>query len=476
MKKKHVFNKVILIGYALNLILCFICSIFYFHPIYEHVGWENRAYKWLSSGETMEEEILGRLLCMIYSYILAMLLLYLMWYWIVRLFKLWNECKSKRIYVLLFLILSFLGILTIIGLYPTPVSDPPDTAWNYVYAREFLPMYWHGFLTNVVHCACMIIFPHPVAMSIIPFLLGITGLCYILYQSVIKNCKHELLCIFIFFIFLLSMPETVQVFIYAGRNYHYALLSVCTLGIFLVDYMNNVIITKAKILWLSFLICFLACWRGEGIAYLVAFPFMLYGAYYQKNTKISLKKIFKSSFFIVGIFLLLRIPDMYGSEKYQGDDYIIINLPGPLSAVWANNPNTNYKSYEKDMEHINTVININYIIKYADMGSQNYNWDNLRISRQSDAGENGKAFIYAAYDILFHNLNTFLKYQFNVFAKSLGVSSFFKLNTGPVELYVQQGIIKDNYDKVMDYTVWHLRQVPCRDFPPNHQHSHLAIQ
>ncbi|MBR3225728.1 MAG: hypothetical protein IKF78_10465 [Atopobiaceae bacterium] len=433
LKKYYVENRLLGTICFLHFAISTILSSLFFCPIMEHVGFENTAYKWIFSGATMEHDYFAKLSCAVCSYILAAIFIYVLWKRAFNMAAMWKFRSDRRPYIVSFVVLALVGVIVLLGLYPSIITIPPDTTYNYVYAREFMPMYWHGFFTNVVHCACMIVFPHPLSMAIVPYLIGFFGLCHIVYKAAIEHCRRGLLWASIFAMFLLLMPETIQVLMYAGRNYQYALLSVYTLSLFLIDYMDRVKLTWTKFLGRTALVCFMACWRTEGIVYLAVYPFILYSIYYSNINILSKKTMLKGLTILLGIFFLFTLLDKYGSEKYQGLDYMIINVPGPLAAVWTNNPDTDYRGYQEDLEALNRVTPIDYIMKYGEMGTQNFNWDQLRISRQSNAGNNGAGFVNAAYSILLHNYNIFIKYQFNNFAISNGLAPLFQLKNCPGE-------------------------------------------
>lgn len=445
-------NRKLLIVSIVHFAISVLFSLSSFHPIMDHTGYENVAYQWLSTGSSMEYDTISKVLCVLYSFLLALLIVYCIWKGIFRLWSLWKNKEINRFYLIIYFALVLAGLFTILALYPKTLVAPPDTAYNYVYAKAWMPMYWHGFLTNVIHCASMIVFSHPVAMSIIPYVLGISAVCHIIYKAVVQRYRLGIIAGAVFAILIWWLPETIQVFLYAGRNYIYALLSVSTLTLFLLDKMDNKPLTWKRFLVLTFLICFLACWRGEGIGYLAAFPFLLYSTYYQKGIlKKHKRDIVKGFILALAVFSFLSIPDRYGRKKYQGYDYYIINLPGPLSAVWANNPNEEYEGYEEDLRRIEAVIPREYIVKYGDEGSINYNWEHLRTTRQSDAGENGKRFVIASYRFLLHNYKTFIKYQINISARSHGLKPFFDLNPVNKEPFEMSDDVKLWRDRLLAY-------------------------
>ena len=448
-------DKCYLIFIAIHCLISFVLSRAFFMPIKDYVGSENIAYKFYFTGSSLSNDIVVRPLCWIYSHILAIIFIVLFWKWIFYIYNIWKENKENRKYVIILLSLAAIGILTIIGLYPGTILSSPDTAYNYVYAKEWLPMYWHGFLTNIVHCASMIFFVHPIALSIVPFLFSINIVFYFTYHTIVKySRKNKILNSFIWGAFLLLMPETIQALTYAGRNYVYVTLSLAFFGTILKDNLEKKKLTKEKFVFLCILVSVFATWRTEGIISIVFFPLILYFTYF-KNRKVTTRKVYVAKGFLLfsGIYFIFLLPSKYGTEKYQGYDYFIINTPAPLSAVWASSDaDLDYVGYETDLEKITDVCPKEYFDRYGEMATQYYNWDNARLSRQSNAGDAGKDFILGAYNILLHNWKIYLKYQFNVYFQSVGYGEMFNLQTPQIEPWSPADAkSQEFYAFVMDY-------------------------
>ena len=186
-------NRWLLLLAMLHLVISLIYSKDFFVPIKKNVGSENIAYTYLMFGETLQKDILSRLLCWTYSHLLGIVFIVVFWSSVLSTINVWKTCKESRIYIKILAVLIVCGVFLIIGLYPTTITYAPDTAYNYVYAREWLPMYWHGFLTNVVHCACLLFFPHPISLSVVPFLLAIIIFYYFTVQFVVKySIKNQI--------------------------------------------------------------------------------------------------------------------------------------------------------------------------------------------------------------------------------------------------------------------------------------------
>jgi len=226
------------------------------------------------------------------------------------------------------------------------------------------------------------------------------------------------------------MPETIQILTFAGRNYMFPILAMSIFGVLLVDEAKGNPLSKEKFFLLTILIACFATWRSEGILIIPFLPFMVYFTYFNgKRLKeiFELSKVLKGTLIFVLIFLVFYLPGKYGAEKYQGKDYFIINLPGPLAAVWLDEEaNLDYSGYATDEEKVTSVVPKDYILKYGETATSAYNIDCVRFSRQTAAGEAGDDFVTGAYSILLHNWQIYLKYEFNNFFKSLGCKELFE--------------------------------------------------
>ena len=441
-KTNHGSTQIILFLSILHFMASLFWSRSFFKSIRQNCGVENVAYKWLSTGRTLAEDQIARTMCRIYSFILAFILIIIMWTFVIGVFDAWKNRKIERRYIIIYLLLIVLGVGLIIGIYPRTIVEATDTTWNYTYAKEWLPIYWHGYLTNVIHCACMIIFPHPIAMSIIPYFWGITEMYYFTYMVFVRiksktEVKNELYNIWIWIVFLLLAPESLLILTYAGRNYMYALVSVGYIGCLLKDYLLNHNLTWPKFILLAALVVILGTWRSEGVIYLVFFPILLYMVYwYKKKSFHEVKRLvlMKGIMLLAGLYFIMVMPGKYGVEKYQGDDYAIVNTPAPLAAVYHDkNADVSYVGAVNDWKTIFSVIPEEYISKYGKLSEFYYEFDQLNSPRQAHAGVAGKKYIVAAYRILLHNTDIYLKNQLYFYTESIGLGNILHYQEPKIE-------------------------------------------
>lgn len=117
-------------------------------------------------------------MCYSYSHAVAILLIVAFWNWV---FWIANNFKHLTRLFILYLVIIVCGVGWICISWPIPVKLFSDNLYNYVYCKEWLPMYWHGFFTNVFHCACMLVFSFDISLSIVPLLIGINSIAFVFY-------------------------------------------------------------------------------------------------------------------------------------------------------------------------------------------------------------------------------------------------------------------------------------------------------
>ncbi|MBQ1850665.1 MAG: hypothetical protein II139_09890, partial [Lachnospiraceae bacterium] len=89
-----------------------------------------------------------------------------------------RKFKTDRT-VRLFTILFFVGLLLRIFLWPNGFIHSYDNYVTYSYAIHLYPEYWHSAYTSVVYCACIMVLPHPIAVSLFQWLFFVVDLGYL---------------------------------------------------------------------------------------------------------------------------------------------------------------------------------------------------------------------------------------------------------------------------------------------------------
>lgn len=114
-----------------------------------------------------------------------------------------------------------------------------------------------------------------------------------------------------------------------------------------------------------------------------------------------------------------------GSEKFYGQDYMIVNTTPVLYSI-LNNPNANftYPSAEADLQAIGQVTPVEVLKEYGMYGWRSYNYQMGRDMNQTLASDNAaNAYMKAYYSIIIHNPQTYLDVQINNFYWALQLSA-----------------------------------------------------
>ncbi len=396
----------------LHMVVSIILSINFFKPIHVNTGFETIAYNGMDGITTLSQDTFIRNICKGYSYIVAFILIFSFWKTIEYIAP---KLRQNKKFAVSYLTVIFIGLLFLLFSYPYFLIEDAtcDFTYNYVYAKEFMPMHWHGFLTNVVMCAIMIFIPHPIALTLIPFFCFTTIILYILVNIADFN-KISLPYIFLIFLFIFLLPEAMPAAAMPGRNANYAIVSLAYYAALFLDYVNNTKLTTKKYIVLTLLVSILSTWRVEGLIYIVFYPLILNAVYKQKDSSFLAKNLLLGAMVFVVMFLLLQLPQSYGMKKYYDKDYFIINTPMPLSAVYmSEDANLTYKGAPEDLANIDKVYPVRYLKEWGGAASIRNNMEHGRISRQCGTGFDGTKYVISAYRILAHNPIIFLKKQIN---------------------------------------------------------------
>lgn len=387
----------------------------YYEKICTAVGKENVAYGISAFGSNLQEDILSRGLCFFYSLFLAIGIVVLSWNGI---FALWSELKNKNKIYKCMLLLIVIGVCVIFCLYPNMYGmETNDDYMNYVYAKEFLPMYWHAFLTNVVYCGVSIVFIHPISIPIFQYICSIVAVFYLLnnlWHLLEKRWWRGILICFTVLLFVI--PETFRIIVFPTRNCMYGVVCLWVFVLLAVDNLKKNELTRNRVVGLCILFAILGTWRGEGVVYAVCFPVFVWTVYY-RGKELKIRKLLKLLCLYGIIFFLFALPDKYGTAKYQNKDYMITNTTGPLSAVFHNSDaNLSYDGVKEDLENIEKIVPFEIIYDY---GCNSSALNNARAGRwiiQTGANkEDANNYMKSAYRILLYNFPTYLKYELNYF-------------------------------------------------------------
>lgn len=391
-----------------------------FGDIRPNVGIEVVAYAFPSTGMNLSEDKISKIAVYVYSHILAVLCVTVFLMLLGRLisFLISNSKEMIRITVLVIIGLSL--VFVAYCSYPIPIGGSLDTYENFVFAKAWLPKYWHGFLTNVIYCVEMIILPHPVSMVVFPAVISSGLLCYNLYKTLIKRTKLWPLWIVLVVTSYAFLAPMLQTLFFPGRNYMYGTALFALFTVLFSDFLENKELSFYKALWIAAFGATVITWRGEGLIWIPFLPLMILAAYKKSNTKFAQYAFSFASLFI--LLLILWVPSKYGADKYQGKDYYIINTGSSLGAVF-NSPEANlkYQGADKDIENIDQGVPIDWIKAYGGQSFQLWNSYNGRITSQGGVDIDGESYIKSSYNVLFHNPLIWAEERLYVLADALGL-------------------------------------------------------
>ncbi|MBR4607890.1 MAG: hypothetical protein IKO41_16910 [Lachnospiraceae bacterium] len=306
----------------------------------------------------------------------------------------------KKFSIRLFAIFFAVGAFVILLLWPNGFTHSIDNYVTFTYAIRLYPEYWHSAYTSILFTACMMVIPHPFAISFFQWLAFSFVLGYLFVRLEAMSTWRKGVKWFAFLIFLL--PEVVILFSDAYRTELYALLCMFYMTKIIFDILEQKCHSSMELVAMALLSAFVAVWRTEGIL----LGGMGYLAMLLFSKESSIKKGLKWFAVFVVAFFMISFPQKVGNEKYYGSDYSIINSFFVLKNVFNRaDANLNYEGAQEDLAAIEAVVPIEAIQAYGLDGYRRYNYENGHqdINQSLTDREAGKAYVKAFYRIVFHN-------------------------------------------------------------------------
>lgn len=435
--KKLFFLFIDIISWVIGIIGVFVADIRtrdFFTPMRENIGFELISYSFPETGSNLAEDYVSKLFTYWYGHIIAVAFIATSLMLLVRLVKYFIIKRDERLKLLVMIISVAVAVYCACCTFPIPIGLSPDTLENYVFAKAWLPTYWHGFLTDAIYCAELLIIPHPISLILFPALISysIAGVCF--YRAVVKKFKYGLLAGVVWSLSFLFFTPTLETMFFSGRNFMYGSAVFAVVFLLFCDWLEQRKLTYRKAIWLAVFCAVTITWRGEGIIWLPILPLMIVAAYW--NSKTSLKKYIFTFTTLAVFFIILWIPGKYGNEKYQGKDYYIVNTTSSLGAVFNNTEiaNLDYAGADKDLSNIEKVIPIEWIRSYGDQAYQMWNAYNCRVTSQGGNNLYTGEYLKAAYNILLHNLKLWVKERIVLFEKAMNLPFDTNIQTASYEV------------------------------------------
>ena len=328
------------------------------------------------------------------------------------------------------LLLPFLALLCIYGIgllitYPGYYMN--DDPIIFSYATRYYPVYWHNYLTSLFYMVAMSLFPMsaaPVLLSDIIYAL-VFSYCYWrtdkIYRS--KWCLLALLAGILPFT-LLGALMCFRPAIYSGFFVFYFIY-------LFFEWKEKAPLTIPKLLGLSFLTGILALWRSESLVMLPLGLLFIGFAYH------NVRKAFLYLALSVILFMIVKIPQSVGEEKYYGSDYLIISTTRPLSVILHRDQT--YEGAEEDIANVSAVTEFGYLhndsLSCSAYNRYNSDHNEGRYTQTGASPEMQKAYLKSAFRLILHNLDLYFGERIQLFCVTNGFFGYNKdmvLNLKPV--------------------------------------------
>lgn len=328
---------------------------------------------------------------------------------------------------LLFPFLAFLCIYGIGLLITYPGYYMNDDPIIFSYATRYYPVYWHNYLTSLFYMTAMSLFPvsaAPVLLSDVIYALVFSYTYYRadrIYES--KWCRLVLLAGILPFT-LLGALMCFRPAIYSGFFVFYFIY-------LYFEWKENAVLTVNKLLGLSLLTAVLALWRSESLVMLPIGLLLIGFAYH------TVKKAFWYLALSVVLFMIVKIPQSIGEDKYYGSDYLIISTTRPLSVILHREQT--YDGAAEDIANVSAVTEFGYLhndsLSCSAYNRYNSDHNEGRYTQTGASAEAQNAYLKSAFNLIAHNLDLYFGERVQLFCVTNGFFGYDKdmvLNLKPV--------------------------------------------
>ena len=351
------------------------------------------------------------------SKVMAGLFIFLGWRLAFYVVKHWKGDKTLH----RFFVFYAIGGVMLLLLWPNIFERSIDNYMTYTYAIRLYPEYWHNIYTSCVYTACLMVLPHPFAITMVHWTFFVFLLAYVFYrmkqEEGFRKGSHR----FLFLIFLI--PGIFPLMTDPFRTEFYAMLCIYFVTTVLLDAIGQKEYTTKRMLVMAICYAFMAVWRTEGVI-LGGLGFLTVVLFLRKDSLIK-KAVWMIGF--IALFLLVSAPQKLGNQKYYGSDYSIMNSFASLRNILnSKDANVSYEGAETDLSAIEAVVPIEAIREYGDDGYRRYNSmnGNTDINQSVTSYAEGEAYVKAYYRIVLHNPVIYLRTQLGMLAQALRIRSY----------------------------------------------------
>lgn len=359
----------------------------------------------------------------IFGKLIALILICFLYYLIRIVIKSVKE-KIFPLYVSIILGIFFAAFIFYFCIYWPASFAWDDSYMIYEFALRLVPWYWHHFLTSAWYVGCLMVFPHPLTMSLIQ-LLGFVAVMIWLFYKLGKSFKISYPIRFLILLICL-VPATFWLVAQVYRNCIYAIILMFYIPFILFEEADKAELSPKKMFFICALSALLAVWRTEGILIGITGMVICLFKVYKVSTK---RKIYAVLIFSV-LFVFLGAPQKIGDIKYYGKDYFIVSTMEPVRNILNDEKvNISYKGAEDDLEAIDAYAPIE-CMRYRgieEVRGYFYEQGHMDIDQSLAGKEVQSAYLKAFARLAIHNMGPYIKSQMNFMFKAIGADWKFQM-------------------------------------------------
>ncbi len=379
----------------------------------------------------------------IFSKAIACVFIWLIWKLIFGIIKKQISAKVLVIFGTLFVLYCLACVIkwpqSMIG------DGGSDHLITYLYAKSFVPYYWHAIFTGCLYSACFMVVPTAFALPVLQCLMvfGVLGYIFDILDRYTEKIGKFKWAKYLTLVAVIS-PLFLDLITNSWRCCYYAILTMLFFAMILETVLLEDKASIRKIIIVMIIAAILAVWRSEGILYGAPgfFAMLVWGCRYKW------KKVVLWMLLFCSVFYLLGRPGKIGQEKYYGKDYLMVCFVSPLANIFNDsNNNLSYEGANDDIAAIEAVVPISVLRQYKYMGylSNNYSKGYVDIDQSGATKEEGAAFVKASISIILHNPGTYVKSQINVWLDSFDYDK---------RLYIEEYIGEKDEYKGFSLAMW----------------------
>ena len=350
------------------------------------------------------------------SKLFSMVLIWFLWKLFFGIIQKKVPSRIVAIFGILFAVFCFIGLImwpqSLIG------DGTSDHLVTYLYAKSFVPYYWHSIFTGCLYSAFLMVAPTAFSIPVLQCLSLFVTLGYIYWiieRYTLKTGRFKW-AKYLTFTALIS-PQFIDLYTNSWRNCFYAILALLFYGIVFETILLKEKTGTIRLIGCLFMAALLSLWRSEGILVGLTgfFVLLFYGYRYHFKKVVLWMVVFAVTFFVLGR------PSKIGQEKYYGKDYLMVIFVSPLSNIFnSSDSNLTYPGAESDIQAIEAIVPITVLRQHSYMGylGNNYSKGFTDIDQTGATKEESAAFIKASVRLILKNPRTFIKTQLNCWLKS----------------------------------------------------------